>query len=67
MNNMLVIFHNKDKAEKLKAMGYAYMVDNSSNVPQYAFLFSEDVAKKLISNFDNQDYYFSNRLNFTRM
>lgn len=65
MKNILVVFNDKEKAEKLKDMGFAYIIDRSSNKPNYVFTFNENVAKILITNFDNHDYHFSNRLNFT--
>lgn len=65
MKNILVVFNDKEKAEKLKDMGFAYIIDRSSNEPNYVFAFNENVAKILTTNFDNHDYHFSNRLNFT--
>lgn len=65
MKNMLVIFHNKENAEKLKNMGFSYIIDYADNKPNYVFILNENVYKILNTNFDNHDYHFSNRLNFS--
>lgn len=63
-NNILLKFRSKEKAERLAEMGFTYMIDNSGDKPEYAFALTNDIANKLVGNFDNKDYYFTNRLCF---
>lgn len=65
-NNTLLKFRSKEKAERLADMGFKYMIDNSSGKPEYVFALNDNIVKKLVGNFDASDYYFTNKLCFSK-
>ena len=63
--DIILRFRSREKAESFANLsGCAYMVDYARSKPEYVFAINDDIAKKLVGNFDSSDYYFTNRLCF---
>jgi hypothetical protein len=64
--NTIIKFTDKELADKLKEIsGESYMIESGGcGVEMYSFIYTEQLAQFLVTNFDNHDYYFSNKLLF---
>lgn len=61
---MTVIFLDKEKADKLTAMGFRYNVQKNDGLDVYVFIKSPSLMKVLAAEFSKNDFYFGKTLNF---
>lgn len=60
-----IVFIDKDKADKLKAHGFNYTINKSTNGQNmYSFVDTIEIRKILSSEFDKNDFIISRTVNF---
>ena len=60
-----IIFLDKNKADKLKSKGFAYIENTSSDGRRlYKFIDTLEIRKVLLSEFDKNDFIISRTVNF---
>ena len=64
MENKLIKVLNPDKAEKLKQLGFNYILDSINGQSIYAFCITEELLHHLQANFDANDFFLDNTLRF---
>lgn len=64
MENKLIKIFNPCKAEKLRELGFEYMLENIGDLKAYVFCVSEELLNYLQCNFDQNDFLLENTLRF---
>jgi|GEM_PF-2975104 len=63
-NKNLIKIFDQDKANKLKSMGFEYMLENIGTNTLYVFCVSKELLSYLQSNFEGKDFLLENTLRF---
>ena len=63
MDKLLKVL-NQDKAEELINLGFKYIKESMNEQIVYAFFVSEELNNYVLSNFEANDFFYTNMLCF---